>query len=155
MKADRFNEGKPQWHQLHFKSLLPLIRVMEYGEKKYGKDNWRKGQDIPSLCDCAMRHLTAFMDGEELDPESGVSHIGHIMANCMMIVYNSNKDTEGKPFVMRYRYEEPTLVWYDIPLNSKTEYVNIYESIAKIKLQADQVIVPFEQWLKETYNIEK
>ena len=128
MRADRFNEGKPQWHQLHFKSLLPLIRVMEYGEKKYGKDNWRKGQDIPSLCDCAMRHLTAFMDGEELDPESGVSHIGHIMANCMMIVYNMESD---KTTWKRY----------------KGEYLS--ECLIHNETR------PFEQWLKETYNIEK
>ena len=125
MRADRFNEGKPQWHQLHFKSLLPLVRVMEYGEKKYGKDNWKKGQDIPSLCDCAMRHLTAFMDGEELDPESGVSHIGHIMANCMMIVYNMDKNSNSFTGTLTEDY------------------------CMKNPKEA------FDKWLKETYNIEK
>ena len=138
MRADRFNEGKPQWHQLHFKSLLPLIRVMEYGEKKYGKDNWKKGQDIPSLCDCAMRHLTAFMDGEELDPESGVSHIGHIMANCMMIVYNMDKNTTLIP-------------WDGLTDEGKDTFEKAHEYTAKIDLNTP----PFEQWLKETYNIEK
>ena len=125
---------------------------MEYGEKKYGKDNWKKGQDIPFLCDCAMQHLTAFMDGEELDPESGVSHIGHIMANCMMIAYNIEKD---KPYFLRLGYEETPLSWNDVSNLDKIVYAQTFDASMMIRLQSNQGVVPFEQWLKETYNIEK
>ena len=99
--------------------------MIECGEKKYGKDNWKKGQDITSLCDCAMRHLTAFMDGEELDHESGVSHIGHIMANCMMIAYNMDKNSNSFTGTLTEDY------------------------CMKNPKEA------FDKWLKETYNIEK
>lgn len=152
---------------------------MEYGEKKYGKDNWRKGQDIPSLCDCAMRHLTAFMDGEELDPESGVSHIGHIMANCMMIVYNQDRGVQdcfegvsssiGKEgmFIplkhidacdavnMRYNNHQEVLLWDDMPSEHKKKYIQIFNDYEMIALKLRRGYTPFEQWLKETYNIEK
>lgn len=31
----RYNEGKPDWTLLHYKSLLPLVDVMAYGAHKY------------------------------------------------------------------------------------------------------------------------
>ena len=31
----RYNQGKPKWSLVHFKSLEPLVRVLEYGAHKY------------------------------------------------------------------------------------------------------------------------
>lgn len=90
--SDRFNEGKPQWSMVHFASLEPLVRTLEYGAKKYSKDNWKGNpvggptQHLESL----SRHLFALMDGEENDPESGLPHIGHIMANAMFYSYHTS-----------------------------------------------------------------
>lgn len=88
IQADRFNEGKLQWSQVDFQSLESLVMVLEGGAKKYSKDNWKKGHPITDLLDSLLRHVFAFKSGETLDPESGVSHIGHIMANAMFIEYN-------------------------------------------------------------------
>ena len=33
-KALRYNEGKPKWSYVHYASLEPMIRVMEFGAKK-------------------------------------------------------------------------------------------------------------------------
>ena len=93
--------------------------------KEVRQGQLKKGQDITSLCDCAMRHLTAFMDGEELDHESGVSHIEHIMANCMMIAYNMDKNSNSFTGTLTEDY----------CMNNPKE--------------------AFDKWLKETYNIEK
>lgn len=35
MKALRYNQNKPQWSLVHYKSLLPMIEVLEYGARKY------------------------------------------------------------------------------------------------------------------------
>lgn len=88
MKADRYNEGKPVWTLLHFKSLIPLVRVMEYGWKKYSRDNWKRGLDKQEILDSLTRHLAALIDGEDHDKESSIHHIGHIMANCMFYSYH-------------------------------------------------------------------
>lgn len=32
-----------------------------------------------------MRHMFALLRGEDVDPESGVEHIGHVMSNAMFI----------------------------------------------------------------------
>ena len=43
-----------------------------------------------------MRHQIAIMAGEEIDPESGKPHIGHLMANAMFYSYHSNKYAKKK-----------------------------------------------------------
>ena len=83
----RFNEGKLQWSQMHYASMAPLIRVLEYGAKKYTKGNWQKGMCPIAILECLQRHLAAIIDGETKDPESGLPHIGHVMANAMMYSY--------------------------------------------------------------------
>lgn len=34
-KSLRYNQGKPKWSLVHFQSLEPLVRVLEYGAHKY------------------------------------------------------------------------------------------------------------------------
>ena len=62
-----------------------MVKVLEFGANKYARDNWKKGREVTQLCESLSRHLFAFMRGEDVDPESGVSHIGHIMCNAMFI----------------------------------------------------------------------
>lgn len=83
----RFNTGKPRWGLVHYKSLEPMVRVLEYGAQKYDDDNWKKGLVPREVLECLQRHLAAIMDGETHDPESGLPHIGHILCNAMMYSY--------------------------------------------------------------------
>lgn len=85
IKADRFNEGKPQWSLVDFESLIPMVRVLEFGAKKYSRDNWKKGLTYSFVIDSMMRHIVALSKGELLDPESGLPHIGHIQCNAMFL----------------------------------------------------------------------
>lgn len=86
-KADRFNVGKPKWGLVHFGSLVPFVRVLEFGAKKYSPDNWKQGFPDRDLMECMQRHLAAMLDGEENDPETGLPHQAHIMCNCMFLSY--------------------------------------------------------------------
>lgn len=94
MKGDRFNEGKLRWSLVHYKSLEPLVRVLEFGAKKYGDNNWQKGLDKKEILESAMRHLAALMDGEVYDKESGLHHIGHLMCNAMFYEYFDAKERD-------------------------------------------------------------
>lgn len=95
-KADRYNAGKRRWSLVHYKSLEPLVEALEYGANKYAPDNWKKGLDKKEILDSTMRHISAVIDGEDLDPESKVKHIGHAMANLMFYEYFDNKKEETK-----------------------------------------------------------
>ena len=85
--ADRFNEGKMAWELVDFQALEPMVEVLMFGASKYSKDNWKKGQAITELLGSLFRHIIAFQNGEDLDKESGKSHIGHAMCNLMFIQY--------------------------------------------------------------------
>lgn len=91
-KALRYNNGKPKWGLVEFKSLEPMVKVLEYGCTKYEKDNWKKGLDTTEILESLSRHLFALMSGEEVDSESQLPHIGHIMCNAMFYQYHKNKE---------------------------------------------------------------
>lgn len=94
--ALRYNEGKPKWSLVHYKSLEPMIRVLEYGAFKYAPYNWQKPMPLEQILESMQRHLAALMDGELIDAESGISHMGHIQANAMFYNYHiNNLQNEG------------------------------------------------------------
>lgn len=84
-------------------SLLPRVflegtaKAFMHGEKKYGRYNYRSGMDWHRLVGAALRHINAFNDGEDTDPESGNHHLYHAAASlAMLITYTSEglgKDT--------------------------------------------------------------
>lgn len=73
-------------------SLIPAVSMLEHakafmvGEKKYGRYNYCKGHKASQLVAAAMRHLTAWNEGEEHDPKDGQHHLGSVMACCSMIL---------------------------------------------------------------------
>lgn len=86
-QALRYNSGKLSWSMVDFDSLEGLVRVLEYGSKKYSKGNWKKGMPVTQVTESLMRHLFAFLRGEDIDPESGCRHISHVMCNAMFLEY--------------------------------------------------------------------
>lgn len=84
----RYNEGKPEMSQLSEDFLLDLADLLTRSAKKYGKYNWRLGQNFSTTYDSCQRHLMKFMKGEDLDDESELNHLLHAAAN-LMIMYES------------------------------------------------------------------
>ena len=63
--------------------------VMMSGARKYGAFNWRaKGIRASVYVDAAMRHIMAFKEGENNDPESRLPHLAHAKA-CLSILRDS------------------------------------------------------------------
>lgn len=90
----RFNTGKLRWSLMDYKAMEPMIRVLMFGAEKYDDHNWKKGLDKTEILDCAQRHLASLMDGELIDKESGLPHIGHLMCNGMFYSYFTKTDNE-------------------------------------------------------------
>jgi hypothetical protein len=87
MAADRFNTGKLKWSLVDFESLEDMVRVLEFGAEKYSVDNWKKGLPTKEIVESMLRHTFAYLNGEDLDPESGLPHLGHIQCNAMYLSY--------------------------------------------------------------------
>jgi len=91
----RYNFGKPKFHLIPMSLLEDTARVWEYGAKKYAAWNWAKGADWSVPYDSLQRHLTAWQNGEHLDPESGLPHTAHMMCNVMMLAHYEKFYPEG------------------------------------------------------------
>jgi len=89
----RNNEGKPKLSfVLDFPhSLGEVARVMEMGAEKYSAHNWKEGGPIRDSIDSLLRHLTAFNNCEDNDPESGLSHLAHVICNAAFIMENYHR----------------------------------------------------------------
>lgn len=83
--ADRYNTGKLQWSLVDMKALEPMVEVLMAGAKKYSPDNWKKGLPVKDLMDSLQRHYVDFSTGIDLDEETQLSHVGHMMCNLMFI----------------------------------------------------------------------
>jgi hypothetical protein len=92
--ATRHNEGKLKWSLVDFKSLEPMVRVLEFGAEKYEIDNWKKGLKVTEICESLLRHIHSFLEGENNDSESGLPHLGHIQVNAMFLSYMINDKPE-------------------------------------------------------------
>ena len=79
--GDRNNQGKLRWSLLDMKTLEGLVQVLMMGAKKYSDYNWQKGLPINEVYESLIRHLVSFMDGEDNDAESGLSHLDHALCN--------------------------------------------------------------------------
>lgn len=59
------------------------------GALKYGRANWRvAGVRASTYHDAAARHLAAWFEGEDADPDSGLGHLHHVLA-CVAIVLDA------------------------------------------------------------------
>ena len=85
--GDRKNESKLRWGLVSWKALEPMVEVLMFGAEKYSSWNWTKGLSWVETCESLQRHLTAFIQGEDNDPESKIGHVGHIMCNAMFLSY--------------------------------------------------------------------
>lgn len=73
--------SKPGFHAIPAAAFLHLGKAMEDGRRKYGIGNWRTKQVTASVyLNAKMRHTWSWWDGEDIDPVSLVTHLGHDMA---------------------------------------------------------------------------
>lgn len=59
-------------------AILALSRVYAMGSRKYADHNFRKGYEWSKSFDALQRHALQWWSGEDLDPESGESHLMHV-----------------------------------------------------------------------------
>lgn len=83
----RYNNGKPDYSLIPMASLAEVARVLEYGASKYARGNWLKPTSWETSFGCLMRHMSAWQAGEDNDPESGFSHLGHATCNLLQMLH--------------------------------------------------------------------
>lgn len=79
----KFDGEKPPLALLPTRALEAVGRVLAFGAKKYQAHNWRGGIQYSRLAGAMLRHVFAFLRGEDKDPETGESHLAH--AACCVL----------------------------------------------------------------------
>ena len=97
-------------------SLVYQGLAMWDGAKKYEPYNWRDNKVVAMIyIDACMRHIMAWVDGEENAQDSGVPHLGHALA-CLGILADAketgnlvdNRPTAGVAAELLKRWERKT-----------------------------------------------
>lgn len=89
--------------ELHIDAALRVLskywaecaNAFGYGAIKYASWNWTKGMMWSVPIGCIGRHSLNMFNGEMLDKESGINHLGHIMCNVVMLKLYFNNYKEG------------------------------------------------------------
>ena len=83
----KFDGGKLQYGLVPPLALKAVVDVLTFGAEKYEPDNWKHVPDSKRrYFDALQRHVWAWKEGEQLDPESGRHHLAHALC-CLMFLY--------------------------------------------------------------------
>jgi len=92
VKADG---GKRRLDLLPVAPLLDVADVLTFGAAKYADRNWERGFSYGRPYSAALRHLLAWWDGEDADPETGLPHLAHA-ATCLMFLLEYARTGAGR-----------------------------------------------------------
>ena len=87
MKPTKYDKGKAPFTWIApFRFVLgDVAKVFATSKYAHKKDNWKYVENGEQrYVDAALRHLLAYADDEKTDPESGFSHLVHVICNCLM-----------------------------------------------------------------------
>lgn len=96
--------GKTDWTLMPWEQLEETVKVLMHGANKYtrtlhdgtvidGKGNWKK-LDGDTYRKALARHVVAYLTGEPNDKDTNMSHLSHIIANCLFLKYFDDKESK-------------------------------------------------------------
>lgn len=81
--------GIRKWRQFTTVPLTVLAEIgvaMMEGARKYGRHNYRiAGVRASVYIDAAIGHLAQYWEGEDIDPDSGLSHVTKAIASLVVL----------------------------------------------------------------------
>lgn len=86
-ETKKFDGEKPALAFLPTEPLEEVAEILDFGAEKYGRNNWQIGTSWMRFASAALRHLFAWIRGEDLDPETGKSHLAHAACNLLFLMW--------------------------------------------------------------------
>ncbi len=87
----KFDTGKNQLELLSATWIEGVGKVLTFGAGKYAAHNWRKGIARSRLLGACLRHIFAYLRGEDRDQETGLLHLYH--ASCCLMFASELHET--------------------------------------------------------------
>ena len=87
--AQREKMDEPHYGLFPFEEAVPAYsRVAHFGASKYSSWNWSKGLGQMQIIGSLLRHIWAYMRGQDRDKESGLLHTDHVIWNAVALVHS-------------------------------------------------------------------
>ena len=84
----KLDQGKIQLSLIPHEAIIGLGEILTFGAEKYTPHGWKTVPDAKKRYEDAMlRHYYSHKSGEKNDPESGFSHLKHMLANITFLVW--------------------------------------------------------------------
>lgn len=81
------SKDKPDLWCVPDTALFYMGAAMRHGAEKYGRMNWRvTGARFSVYINAMQRHLSSLKEGHDIDRESGLPHLAHIMAGAAVLL---------------------------------------------------------------------
>jgi hypothetical protein len=77
--------GKRRMDLIPWAAVDAAAEVFAFGAQKYSERNYQ-GLAQSRLFAATMRHLSAWWQGEDTDPETGMPHLAHVVCDTMMLL---------------------------------------------------------------------
>ena len=91
----KYDNDKLRWSLLPLGALQDVVKVLEFGAKKYAPDNWKYvDQAEERYWNAAMRHIVAYKLESHTDSETGLSHLAHAIC-CLLFLLNFDNNQEN------------------------------------------------------------
>lgn len=102
----KWDHGKPDPSLIPPGAIMDVAAVLSHGADKYGANNWHKCANSRRYVAAALRHIFAWIGGEEVDAESGLPHLAHA-TTCLLFLAEFPKLARGaRPFSERFAGED-------------------------------------------------
>ncbi len=93
-QRSRANSGRKDDGDKHCRpDLIPphaeeeVAKVLDFGARKYGDDNWRKVENAKTrYLAAARRHLIQYKKGETADPDSKLHPLAHAICSLLFVL---------------------------------------------------------------------
>lgn len=80
------DQEKPRMDLIPPEAVFALAEILNYGASKYSDRNWENGMKWGRMFAAMMRHAWAWWMREDKDPETGKSHMWHVLCCAAMLV---------------------------------------------------------------------
>lgn len=93
--GQKFDQDKLRYDLVEPEFEEAVVEVLTYGAAKYAPNSWQKVPDAKNRYYAALRrHIAAWRKGEEIDQESGKSHLAHAACNLMFLMHKGETDEQ-------------------------------------------------------------
>lgn len=98
--------GKVPLDLLPMSALIEVGEILKFGAEKYAPYNWAKGMSYSRLIAASLRHIFAFNQGQDLDPETNRSHIAHALCCLLFLMEYEARKSKFEQYDDRFKWDD-------------------------------------------------